>query len=71
MWFPKKQFSPAPSHRRAFQPRLEKLEDRCLLSGGVLDPTFGSGGTVITDVASSGASSSPSWVRCRRAEVRT
>jgi uncharacterized delta-60 repeat protein len=24
------------------------LEDRCLLSGGVLDPTFGSGGLVIT-----------------------
>jgi uncharacterized delta-60 repeat protein len=32
----------------SFQPRLEILEDRCLLSGGVLDPTFGSGGLVTT-----------------------
>ena len=31
-----------------FRPRLEALEDRCLLSGGVLDPTFGSGGIVTT-----------------------
>jgi uncharacterized delta-60 repeat protein len=28
--------------------QLEALEDRCLLSGGVLDPTFGSGGLVTT-----------------------
>src|SRR5205807_10261464 len=28
-----------PSHK----PRLEVLEDRCLLSAGALDPTFGSG----------------------------
>jgi uncharacterized delta-60 repeat protein len=34
----------------SFQPRLEILEDRCLLSGGVLDPTFGSGGLVSTAV---------------------
>jgi uncharacterized delta-60 repeat protein len=27
---------------------VERLEDRCLLSGGVLDPTFGSGGVVTT-----------------------
>src|SRR5262249_8301499 len=33
-----------------FRPRLEALEDRCLLSGGVLDPTFGSGGMLATDV---------------------
>jgi uncharacterized delta-60 repeat protein len=32
-----------PAH---YRPRLEALEDRCLLSGGVLDPTFGSGGVV-------------------------
>jgi uncharacterized delta-60 repeat protein len=32
----------------SFQPRPEILEDRCLLSGGVLDPTFGSGGLVTT-----------------------
>ena len=31
----------------------ELLEDRCLLSGGVLDPTFGSGGLVTTTVGSS------------------
>jgi uncharacterized delta-60 repeat protein len=33
--------------RSALRPRLEPLEDRCLLSGGVLDPTF-SGGFVTT-----------------------
>jgi uncharacterized delta-60 repeat protein len=33
-----------------FRPRLEALEDRSLLSGGVLDPTFGSGGVVNTPV---------------------
>jgi uncharacterized delta-60 repeat protein len=39
-----------------FHPRIEPLEDRCLLSGGVLDPTFGSGGIVATSAAvSSGA----------------
>jgi uncharacterized delta-60 repeat protein len=32
------------------RPRLEALEDRCLLSGGVLDPTFGSGGVFTTAV---------------------
>jgi uncharacterized delta-60 repeat protein len=36
----------------AFRPRLEPLEDRCLLSGGTLDPTFGSGGLVTTAVGS-------------------
>src|SRR5437588_12355981 len=30
------------------RPRLEVLEDRRLLSGGVLDPTFGSGGLITT-----------------------
>jgi uncharacterized delta-60 repeat protein len=39
-------------HPRSFRPRLESLEDRCLLSGGVLDPTFGSGGMVTTSVGS-------------------
>jgi uncharacterized delta-60 repeat protein len=36
------------SHRRpAFRrPLIEALEDRCLLSAGALDPTFGSGGIV-------------------------
>ncbi len=37
------------SARSAYHPRLESLEDRCLLSGpGSLDPTFGSGGLVTT-----------------------
>jgi len=30
--------------------RLEQLEDRCLLSAGDLDPTFGAGGIVVTDL---------------------
>src|SRR3989442_12801951 len=32
--------------------RLEVLEDRCLMSAGVLDPTFGSGGAVTTSFGS-------------------
>jgi uncharacterized delta-60 repeat protein len=36
--------------RASFQPRLEALEDRRLLSGGVLDPTFGTGGVVTTSI---------------------
>jgi uncharacterized delta-60 repeat protein len=38
--------------RASSRPRLEALEDRCLLSGGVLDPTFGSGGLVTTAIGS-------------------
>jgi uncharacterized delta-60 repeat protein len=34
------------SPRPAFRPRLETLEDRLTPSGGLLDPTFGSGGIV-------------------------
>ena len=34
------------SQRPAFRPRLEGLEDRLTPSGGLLDPTFGSGGIV-------------------------
>ena len=46
---------PAPRRRPAFRRpshrlRLEALEDRCLLSAGALDPTFGNGaGYVITN----------------------
>lgn len=40
----------APRARR--RPRLEALEDRCLLSAGALDPTFGSGGVVSTTIGS-------------------
>src|SRR5262245_1396708 len=35
-------------HRK---PRLEMLEDRTLLSGNPLDPSFGSGGKVVTPVS--------------------
>jgi uncharacterized delta-60 repeat protein len=51
MWFflsPKTRRTPfARSQRGTFRPRLEALEDRCLLSAGALDPTFGTGGKVI------------------------
>jgi uncharacterized delta-60 repeat protein len=33
-----------------FRPVLEQLEDRWLLNGGGLDPTFGTGGRVVTDL---------------------
>lgn len=44
----------APRRRRgrSWRPRLELLEDRCLLSAGDLDPTFGAGGIVVTDLGS-------------------
>jgi uncharacterized delta-60 repeat protein len=52
MWFPSwlRKRTVLATHRplRRFRPRLEALEDRCLLSGGVLDPTFGTGGIVAT-----------------------
>lgn len=35
--------------RRPFQLSVEHLEDRCLLSGGSLDPNFGTGGQLTTD----------------------
>jgi uncharacterized delta-60 repeat protein len=43
----------APRYRPAFRrlscrPRLEALEDRCLLSAGALDPTFGNGAGYVT-----------------------
>src|SRR5947209_5623443 len=34
--------------RRPYRPRLEALEDRCLLSAGALDPAFGSGAGYVT-----------------------
>jgi uncharacterized delta-60 repeat protein len=39
-------------HRPAFRPRLEGLEDRTTPSGGLLDPTFGSGGAAINNFGS-------------------
>jgi uncharacterized delta-60 repeat protein len=44
----KRSTAPARRHSSAYRPRLEVLEDRCLLSAGVLDPTFGAGGIVTT-----------------------
>jgi uncharacterized delta-60 repeat protein len=56
MWFrtPRKRKATAEAIRRrqSYRPRLESLEDRCLLSGGALDPTFGTGGIVTTAVGS-------------------
>jgi uncharacterized delta-60 repeat protein len=38
--------------RRTYRPCLDMLEDRCLLSSGALDLTFGSGGIVTTSLNS-------------------
>jgi uncharacterized delta-60 repeat protein len=35
--------------RRAFRPCIERLEDRTTPSAGLLDPTFGAGGTVLSN----------------------
>src|SRR5262249_2974947 len=40
----------SPRCRARRRPGLEILENRDVLSGGVLDPTFGGGGMVATDV---------------------
>jgi uncharacterized delta-60 repeat protein len=52
MWFfslrkPRHQPAAPRSHSSA-RPRLETLEDRCLLNAGALDPTFGSGAGYVT-----------------------
>src|SRR5258708_6073109 len=41
---------PGHLHRAGFQPRLEALESRRLLSAGDLDVSFGTGGRVTTDL---------------------
>jgi uncharacterized delta-60 repeat protein len=53
MWFlsarttrKNRRVSSSQCRRHAFRPRLEAIEDRCLLSAGTLDPTFGSAGFV-------------------------
>jgi uncharacterized delta-60 repeat protein len=53
-----RQMKPAPRKLRAIRPRLEVLEDRCLLSGpGSLDPTFGNGAGYVTAPLTGGAGS--------------
>ena len=57
MWAPfsQKGRSARPGGRaRSHRLQLERLEDRCLLSSGPLDPTFGSGGSVVTPVGTGG-----------------
>jgi uncharacterized delta-60 repeat protein len=44
-----------PFRRPASRPRLEALEDRCLLSAGTLDPTFGSGAGYVSTSPTNGA----------------
>jgi uncharacterized delta-60 repeat protein len=38
----------AARRRHSYRPRLEGLEDRCLLTAGALDPTFGNGARCVT-----------------------
>jgi uncharacterized delta-60 repeat protein len=53
VWFSRERSRSRPGRPRlSIRPRLELLEDRCLPSGGVLDPTFGTNGVVTTNVAS-------------------
>src|SRR5579862_8973449 len=57
-FFSRKTRQPKPGRRVPIscKPRLEALEDRCLLSAGALDPTFGNGaGYVITAPTNSGS----------------
>jgi uncharacterized delta-60 repeat protein len=58
MWFRSARKTPhSQSARRlppSYRPHVEALEDRCLLSSGALDPTFGSGGTVTTSLTKDG-----------------
>jgi uncharacterized delta-60 repeat protein len=59
MWFrtPRQYRSAAPARRTlSRRPRLESLEDRCLMSAGALDPTFGNGAGYVTTALSSGNS---------------
>src|SRR5437763_533641 len=44
---------PARSTRVPWRPQVEALEDRCLLSAGLPDPTFGTNGVVTTALGSS------------------
>jgi uncharacterized delta-60 repeat protein len=57
MWFlsARKAQRPLSSRRRTspYRPRLEALEDRCLLNAGSLDPTLGNGAGYVTTALSS------------------
>src|SRR5262249_48953783 len=44
MWFLSTRKARRPARSSSFRPRLEALEDRCLLSAGALDPTFNPAG---------------------------
>jgi uncharacterized delta-60 repeat protein len=64
MWFFSRKIRHSKPTRRlptSRRPGLEILEDRCLLSAGVLDPTFGSGG-IVTTAFPAGRKSTPSAV---------
>ena len=43
IWRKNRQRTAAQKAQSRFRPGLEALEDRFVLSGGILDPTFGSG----------------------------
>jgi uncharacterized delta-60 repeat protein len=55
MWFRSTLWSKKASARsRYFRPQVQALEDRCLLSAGALDPTFGNGAGYVTTSLSNG-----------------
>jgi uncharacterized delta-60 repeat protein len=49
-----RQTKPAPRKLTSVRPRLEPLEDRCLLNAGSIDPTFGNGAGYVTTSTSTG-----------------
>ena len=48
-WFTKRTGAPRRNRTKVVKPGLEILEERCLLTAGMLDPTFGNGGLVTTE----------------------
>ncbi len=46
-------FKPAPRRPRSLSIRMEPLEQRTVFASGLLDPTFGTAGTVFTEFDSS------------------
>src|SRR5262249_5307737 len=56
MWLSSRHPRRSCSSRPSYRPRLEKLEERCLPSSGPLDPTFGSGGIVTSQISTKGGS---------------